>query len=163
MPRQLILLRHAKSSWKRSEVPDHERGLNARGERDAPRIGGQLQRHGLQPDFIASSTARRARVTAKLVARALHFKGDRWLYPELYLATPDGIVEVLRGAPPDSHCVLAVGHNPGWEALASLLTGEPCTMPTAAWIALELPITEWTELRVETHGRRLAISCPAND
>jgi len=33
----LLLLRHAKSSWKDSDIDDHERPLNKRGKKDAPR------------------------------------------------------------------------------------------------------------------------------
>ena len=34
--KQLILVRHAKSSWKDAGIEDHDRPLNKRGERDAP-------------------------------------------------------------------------------------------------------------------------------
>ena len=34
--RQLLLMRHAKSSWNNANMTDHERPLNARGQRDLP-------------------------------------------------------------------------------------------------------------------------------
>ena len=40
--RTLYLLRHAKSSWGDASLSDIERPLNARGERDAPRMGAAL-------------------------------------------------------------------------------------------------------------------------
>ncbi|MCH5374620.1 MAG: histidine phosphatase family protein, partial [Planctomycetes bacterium] len=35
----LLILRHAKSSWGDPSLADHDRPLNARGKRDAPRMG----------------------------------------------------------------------------------------------------------------------------
>jgi len=56
----LLILRHAKSSWKHPELSDHDRPLNKRGKRDAPIIGKLLRKKGLVPDVIFSSTAVRA-------------------------------------------------------------------------------------------------------
>jgi hypothetical protein len=39
MQRRLMLMRHAKSAWTSHVPTDHERPLNKRGRRDAPRIG----------------------------------------------------------------------------------------------------------------------------
>ena len=39
--RKLVLLRHAKSAW--PDVPDHERPLARRGQRDAPVMGRWLR------------------------------------------------------------------------------------------------------------------------
>ena len=57
----LLVLRHAKSSWKQAELSDHERPLNKRGRRDAPRVAAFIHDSGLGPDLILSSTAVRAR------------------------------------------------------------------------------------------------------
>jgi hypothetical protein len=35
----LLILRHAKSSWKEQDLPDHDRPLNKRGKNDVPRMG----------------------------------------------------------------------------------------------------------------------------
>ena len=40
----LLILRHAKSAWGNPGLPDHERPLNKRGKRDAPRMGQLLAR-----------------------------------------------------------------------------------------------------------------------
>jgi phosphohistidine phosphatase len=39
----LLLSRHAKSSWKDPNLPDHDRPLNKRGQNDAPRMGRYLK------------------------------------------------------------------------------------------------------------------------
>ena len=72
----LLVLRHAKSSWNDSALKDHERPLNDRGKRDAPRMGQLLNDHKLTPDLIISSTAKRARKTAKKVADSCGYQGE---------------------------------------------------------------------------------------
>ena len=57
----LLILRHAKSSWNYPELSDYDRPLNRRGKRDAPRMGKHLREHGLIPDRILTSSAKRAR------------------------------------------------------------------------------------------------------
>ena len=48
----LLILRHAKSSWKEQDLPDHDRPLNKRGQKDAPRMGKLLKDEDLIPDLI---------------------------------------------------------------------------------------------------------------
>ena len=59
----LLVLRHAKSSWDHTELADHDRPLNKRGMRTAPRMGRLLIERDLVPDLILCSTAVRARTT----------------------------------------------------------------------------------------------------
>ena len=53
----LLIMRHAKSSWKVQDLPDHDRPLNKRGKNDAPLMGKLLKDEDLIPDLIMSSTA----------------------------------------------------------------------------------------------------------
>ena len=142
----LSILRHAKSSWKDSSLDDHDRPLNKRGLRDAPRVGEALVELQLLPDTILSSTARRARETALAVAEAAEFPEEIRFTRELYLATPQTYLELLRALPETSAHALVVGHNPGIEDLVAALTGEPEPMPTAALAVVELPIDAWKDL-----------------
>ena len=116
-PMRLILLRHAKSSWNDLGVKDHQRPLNARGQRDAPRIGARLAELGWSPDHVVSSDSRRTRETWSLLAPAFGAEAPtpQWL-STLYLGDLDAILDALGEAPAESRCVLALGHNPGWEA-----------------------------------------------
>ena len=67
----LMLLRHAKSSWKDEGLTDHDRPLNKRGKKTAPAMGHLILEKQLVPGLILSSTAVRARATAEAVARGL--------------------------------------------------------------------------------------------
>src|SRR2546428_2406284 len=82
--KSLLILRHAKSSWKHPELTDHDRPLNKRGKRDAPRIEEILRGEHLIPEAIISSTAARAHATAEAVAKASGYKGEVTLNRSLY-------------------------------------------------------------------------------
>lgn len=149
----LLVLRHAKSSWNESGLADHDRPLNERGERDAPRMGDLVRERRLTPDVIISSDAVRARMTAEAVAEAARYPGEIRLEPLLYGAAPDDILVVLRAAPElNTATVMIVGHNPGLEALVGQLTGEPQDLPTAALARIDLPIDRWRDLDESTRG-----------
>ena len=156
----LLLLRHAKSSWKDTDVADHDRPLNARGKDDAPRMGKLLRQQTLTPEVIVSSTATRARRTADAVADRCAFDGSVHLEPRLYLAAPGAILEVLRQVGGDAKRVLVVGHNPGLAELLVRLTGKVEMFPTAALAQIQLPIDGWKELRSSTRARLVKLWRP---
>ena len=83
-----LILCHAKSSWKDQALTDHDRPLNKRGKRDAPRIGKLLKNKHLVPEAIISSTARRAHATAEAVVKASDYEGEVTLNQFFYAAVP---------------------------------------------------------------------------
>lgn len=149
----LLILRHAKSSWDDPALADHDRPLNKRGKRDAPRMGQLLRDQGLTPDLVISSSAKRAAKTAQAVAEASGYEGEILLRDELYAAEPEAYIGVLKRLGEAHESVLVVGHNPGLEELVDLLTGESLHLPTAALAQVSLPVEEWTDLSDETRGK----------
>ncbi len=116
----LLLFRHAKSAWGDPGLSDHDRPLAPRGLRDAPRMGRWLAREGLVPDRTVSSTAVRARRTARLALEAAGAPPESLTVDgRLYGATPWGILAVASEAARRSGCrrLMVVGHNPGLEDL----------------------------------------------
>ena len=144
--RTLLVLRHAKSSWKDPGLDDHDRPLNGRGRKTAPRMGTLLRERDLVPEHILSSTALRARRTAELAAEAAGFTGTLELAPDLYLAGPERAVRLLHDVPDRFRRVMLVGHNPGLQELVELLTGCAERFPTAALARIELPAGAWAEV-----------------
>ena len=119
----LILIRHAKSDWGEPGLRDHDRPLNGRGQRDAPRIGAWLAREGHVPEEAAVSSALRTRLTWAAMADALPGAVAR-VVPELYEAAPETILGVAKGL--NGACVAVVGHNPGiGMAMHQLAAREP--------------------------------------
>ncbi len=147
--KQLLILRHAKSSWASSSLDDWHRPLNERGLRDAPRVGEWLRAQSLVPDLIITSDAVRARTTAQAVATSAGYPRELGVEPSLYLATPADIIAVISRVPDDAaRSVMIVGHNPGLEDLIEQLTGEDRDLPTAALVHLELLTDSWSDLDV---------------
>jgi len=143
----LLVLRHAKSSWGDPGLEDHERPLNKRGKKTAPRMGKLLREEGLVPDLVVSSTAVRAKTTTEAVLEKAKYKGKTRYDERLYPGGPSAILEVLREIEADGvDCVLIVGHNPGQEELIRALTGREEAFPTAALARIELPIEKWKDL-----------------
>ena len=156
----LLILRHAKSSWKNSELADHDRPLNKRGKRDVPRMGELLVREALIPDLIISSSARRAKMTTELLVEESGFEGEILFERDLYAAWPEAYIETLCVTPDEFETVMVVGHNPGLEDLLEILIGEVERMPTAALANVSLPIKRWRELSFETEGELVNIWRP---
>ena len=145
----LLILRHAKSSWKHPGGADHERPLNKRGKRDAPGIGRIIQEQRLTPDLILCSTAKRAKMTAHAVAEACGYDHGLELTRDFYLAAAAEYVRVLREVLDSNETVMVVGHNPGVEDLLEALTGADEGLPTAALARVSLPIEHWRELALD--------------
>jgi len=144
----LLLLRHAKSSWDNDALADHDRPLNERGRRDAPRMGRLLRTLDLTPDQIVASSATRAATTARLVAEAAGYQGEIRYTRDLYLADPEAYVEVARAVDDAVQRLMLVGHNPDIEELVAELSGREERMPTAALACFLLPITAWRDLEL---------------
>jgi phosphohistidine phosphatase len=156
----VILMRHAKSSWKFPELSDKDRPLTKRGERDAPRMGKLLKKEEIIPDRILSSTAVRAAATAEAVAQKLEYKEELAYLDSIYMAEPSAIIEALRTMPEDVKRVLVVGHNPGMEGLAQILGRKVVDLPTAAIAVIKVPINDWTELNYGVEGELVALFHP---
>ena len=149
----LMLLRHAKSSWKDKGIADHNRPLNKRGKKTAPVVGHLILEKQLVPDLFLSSTAVRARTTAEAVAEACNYKNTIEHLEELYLATAGELLFEAQSRVDDSiDRVMLVAHNPGMEDLVGMLSGHPEPFPTAALAVFALGIDSWRalELGVET-------------
>lgn len=117
MPRELLLLRHAKSDWDQN-CGDFDRPLNPRGRRDAARIGQWLHSHSRLPDTVLSSPARRAAQTAHAVCAMTGIAMDSIQWDErIYLASPDSLLQVIAELPDARKRALIIGHNPGLEEL----------------------------------------------
>ena len=155
MPRELLILRHAKSDWDSGAARDFDRPLAKRGKKDAPRVGEWLYREGLVPDQVISSPAERARQTAVKVCKSMDFKKKkiRW-DDEVYEAGVADLLGVLARCSREARTVLLVGHNPGLEDLVRYLAADEAEepsdgklLPTAALARLEMP-DDWSALKV---------------
>jgi phosphohistidine phosphatase len=148
----LLLMRHAKSSWKGTSLPDHQRPLNKRGQQDAPRMGAFLQAQGLALDAILCSTAVRARQTAAGFLQRYTFEGEVQYFDDLYGADPETIIALLKQLPESIEAVMVIGHNPGLDDFLEIVCDECGHMPTACLVQITYPIERWSDLHPATRG-----------
>ena len=146
--KHLILVRHAKSSWKDSELDDHDRPLGKRGERDAPYMAKILRDKKMDVDLMVSSTAVRAFDTAKEFAKKLDYKKEKIVRAsDLYLAEADGMLDYVQRLDDDYKTVMMFGHNPGITWFANLLSnGSIENIPTCGIVAIDFKVKSWSDV-----------------
>lgn len=155
--RQLLLLRHAKSSWDDPMLADHARPLNARGRRAAQAMASAMRDLGLSPDVVLVSSARRTLQTLEAISP---FADSPLIEPmdDLYLASWPRLLELLRQVPETARSVLLIGHNPGLQDLALALAGAKGMTGAAASarrMAEGFPTCALAEFHVATPWRGL--------
>lgn len=104
-------------------------------------MGARLKTLGWVPDVVLSSTATRTRQTWAAAAAHLAPEAPVTFLPKLYLSGQRTVLPLL--AAQTAETVMLIGHNPGWEELASALTGQPLTMTTCNAALLLSEATDW--------------------
>jgi phosphohistidine phosphatase SixA len=139
--RELILLRHAHAESALPGQDDRDRALSARGRAEATAAGVWLRQHGHVPDRILCSPARRARETLELAQDAIG-AGESAIADGIYEASPGELI-ALADAHRDVPKLMLVGHNPGFELLAALMStgqsGDFRGMHTSGIAVLRMP------------------------
>jgi phosphohistidine phosphatase len=146
-PRRLILLRHAKSDWP-AGVDDLDRPLAERGRRDAPVAGLELAKIAV-PDAVLCSPARRTRQTWQLVSQALNPPPTADFVPELYGASLEELIDLLRTVPADVGTALVVGHEPTMSSTASALAGPGSNQADLAQLRTKFPTCAMAVFQLE--------------
>ncbi|MFW8612210.1 SixA phosphatase family protein, partial [Mesorhizobium ciceri] len=121
--KQLLLLRHAKSSWDDPDLDDFDRPLAERGVKAARLMGRELATRGWLPDLALVSAALRTRDTWRLVAAELPVPPQVAFLKALYDASAADILSQIGQTDASSGSLLVIGHNPGLEQLARQLAG----------------------------------------
>ena len=119
MAQRIWLIRHGKSS-RPFGVVDHERPLSERANGDATLIRRWL---GGKPRLFVTSTARRARETAQLIAG----ESPITIHEELYHATPKEFLRVVEEVLENTDSAAFVAHNPAITDLVNALAGRTVT------------------------------------
>ena len=157
----LYIVRHAKSSWDERGISDHDRKLNSRGKRDAPKMGELLNGKGYHPDIMYSSSAKRALTTAKIIAEKIAYPVDNIVVTKsIYDATTSDLVNLINKIDDKYESVMLFGHNPGFTVLTNLLTDKYIdNMPTCAVAVIGLNIESWKEVESDC-GNLIAFEYP---
>ena len=144
----LCILRHAKSTWADSTIPDIDRPLDSASKIQASSTGLFLKEKKIIPDALYSSPAKRAIDSANLIADTLQLPHEKIiLEPRVYEAQVDDLLSVVQNFPDKFNSVMLIGHNPGLSLLANYLAGIHInTLPTSGLCCFELSTDHWQEI-----------------
>ena len=149
----LTLLRHAKSGWNDLIARDFDRPLNGRGRRAARTVGREMRAQGLAFDAVLASPAVRVVETIADIVSGYGAAIEPVYEPRIYLASAAALLDLIHEADEAASRLLIIGHNPGLENLALLLTREggrrgdlQDKYPTATLAEIALPADHWPEV-----------------
>jgi phosphohistidine phosphatase len=151
---QLLLLRHAKSSWDDPKLADRDRPLSKRGRRSASAMRKAMQDLGLTPDLVLVSPSCRTQETLA----ALEPWDDTPLVEQvetLYLASAPQLLAVLHDVNETVRSVMLIGHNPGMHELGVLLTGASAADEAARRLIAGFPTAALAEFSIATQWQQL--------
>jgi phosphohistidine phosphatase len=163
MPKQLLLVRHAKSDWNDRKQSDFERPLNPRGEKNAPEMAKRLLEKDIIPQQIVSSPALRALTTARLFAGELGLRKSEIIKePEIYEALTSTLMNVINNLDNKYSFTALFGHNPGITSLVSNLCNEDLyNIPTCGMVLIRFPFDDWNMVSAGT-GEMVLYDFPKN-
>ena len=141
MRTRLIVMRHAKSSWSDASLDDHDRPLNKRGRRDAPRIAQELHDREWIPDRIRVSTSKRTMETLELM-ETISRNSTIDVEPSLYHSNISTLLQAVEEVE-EGKTTMILSHNPGCEILVHQLSNHLEAMPTAAAALFEKQQEGW--------------------
>ena len=151
----IYFVRHAKSDWDSPFETDHERGLSARGFKNANSLRKFLRQRGVSVDVAIISNAKRAQDTFNIINR-LDLAKNISIQSELYDADREVYLENIHKIPDTLNSVLFVGHNPEIEQVINHLLGVEGSIftkfSTASLAILNFQTTEWSKIPSEVKG-----------
>jgi phosphohistidine phosphatase len=160
MQRTLLIVRHAKAEDGGIFGRDHERDLTSDGIMAAARMGRTLRERDIKPDHIVSSTANRARDTAKVMAEQLGYEADQiQLDPHLFDGGPRAYMAAVNTLPDTCQTAMVVGHNPDVSYFSEFLTHESVgSMNKGAVVAIRFENVRWAEVSGRTGSIQFQLS-----
>lgn len=141
----LIVVRHAKAAWKEPGDKDELRVLEEQGVLDAEKLGQILSQERIIPGIVLASSAVRASKTASIIVENLGLTGSIIRRKEnLYNASAETILEVIRDIEPTVNVAMVVAHNPGISDFVGLVTdGSPVSMGACDAAIVGFEIDRW--------------------
>ncbi len=150
---RLLLLRHAKAAWPPGML-DLDRPLAPRGQVASATMGNYIKSEFLAPDLALVSPARRTQETWEIVHPIIGEVPSRH-DGRIYEAPFARLLTVLQEVEPEVRTLMMIGHNPGFEDLASFLIGEGdmegilrlgSKYPTAGLAVIDFSVETWAEV-----------------
>lgn len=145
--KQLILIRHGKSSWEYS-AGDKDRPLLQRGINDGHLVANALAAASPKIDAAFSSPANRALHTCMIVLRLLSFPlGKCTITNALYDFSGESVMTFVLGLDNALDTVLIFGHNNAFTEVANHWGSQSIdNVPTSGLVHLKFDIDKWSNI-----------------
>ncbi|ESU24963.1 phosphohistidine phosphatase SixA [Flavobacterium enshiense DK69] len=146
--KNLILIRHAKSSWK-APLKDLDRPLSKRGIGDAHLTSHAVDRFLPKTFIVWSSPARRAKETAMIYAQNLAIPLETIMYKEdLYTFDESSLENTIKNCENKYDNLILFGHN---EAITNFVNkfGDHYidNVPTSGFVSLKFEEEDWKNIQ----------------
>jgi phosphohistidine phosphatase len=144
----IYIVRHAKSSWEKSDLPDEKRPLMEKGKKRTKKVIDYLHDQKVMVDYIISSHAVRALETAKILAHALKYPVDNIkIDSHIYYSSGDSIINQFYDLPDRYNSVMIVGHNPSLTDFVNQFLKEPLeNLPTSGVVSISFDTDQWEKV-----------------
>jgi phosphohistidine phosphatase len=144
----IYIIRHAKSSWNMTGMPDEQRPLLEKGKKRTKKVIEYLHEHDVKVDYIISSHAVRAHETAKILANALKYPvGNIKIDSQLYHINADDILSQFYSLPERFSSVMLIGHNPSLTDFVNIFLKSPIeNLPTSGVVSFTFITDNWEKL-----------------
>ncbi|WGD34656.1 histidine phosphatase family protein [Olleya sp. YS] len=148
MSKIIQFVRHGKSSWE-FDVPDHDRPLKNRGVNDAKLVCNHLEANFLYPDAIYSSTANRAKSTAKLFVDNLKLNSTQFeLKKQLYDFSGEAVLKIIKSCDDSISILMIFGHNYALTNLCNSLGNISIdNVTTSGFVQIEFETDSWKNIK----------------
>jgi phosphohistidine phosphatase len=130
-------------------LDDFDRGLNKRGRKNAPMMAQRLKNKSVMPDIILSSSAKRAKKTAKIIADGIGFSKKIKFDDELYDVLPNELHKKLRAIKNKHNTAFLIGHNPELNMIAEDFIDFNQNIVTCGILEIEFDCDSWMEIDKE--------------
>jgi phosphohistidine phosphatase len=146
--KQLLLLRHAKSSWE-SLAEDRNRSLTEGGVNRIKRMAKASSELFKSYEVVFSSPANRAMHTACVMMCEVQMPFEYFnLREQLYTFKVSELINFIKSLPDHYSKVICVGHNPAFTyAVSTLSTTNLDHLPTAAWAQIQFEQNKWEHIK----------------
>lgn len=145
MKRDLVVIRHTKSSWNDFSLADFDRPLKKDRIDDAKKMGDKLKELGLHPDLIICSPALRTKQTAEHICDKLKYDYNKIRFDKsIYESTEEEIMQAIQVTDETVRTLVLIGHNPSLTHFVNnFLRQKINELPTTGVVWLEFDSLNW--------------------
>ena len=153
--KRLILVRHGKSSWEDSSLPDHKRPLKNRAYKDAELVLNAFEHYYEPPAKFWTSHA------VKLFKERFNVSHDDFEVKEdLYTFNQNELLSTIKTCPDEVDTLFVFGHNPAMTILVNQLGDKPMdNLPTTGLCVIDFQTDSWSDIH---NGKTLLNLLPKN-